>query len=167
MAGSYRKLAVVGKMNNLYFPALGVMILLCMAGLLWMSKAMAEEWPVVFSWSYPQPVPEHVRFELRVQPCSTCDLEAVETTRMLAVSRSYDYDALQGSHVVVLDIRSGAEIGRLPALQTRLDARLLPALRECRMGGDCPGSTAMREMLREDGERAMPRDRVEPRVIEP
>ena len=155
-------------MNNLYFPALGVMIVLCMAGLLWMSKAMAEEWPVSFSWSYPQPVPEHVVFELHVKPCSTCDFEAVETTRMLAVSRSYDYDALQtGSYVVVLDIRSGEEIGRLPALQGRIDSRLLPALRECRMGGDCPGSGTMQRLLREDRERAVPRDRVAPRVITP
>jgi hypothetical protein len=56
MAGSYRKLAVVGKMNNLYLPALGVMIVLCMAGLLWMSKAMAEPVPAyrgcTLAWDY-------------------------------------------------------------------------------------------------------------------
>jgi hypothetical protein len=155
-------------MDRLYIAGMIALVCLGMTGLLWMSKALADEWPVVFSWSYPQPVPEHVRFELRAQPCPTCDFETAETTRMLAVSRSYDYDALQtGSHVVVRDIRTGAEIGRLPALQTRLDPRLLPALRECRMGGECPGSTAMRKMLRPDGQRAMPRDRVAPRVIEP
>jgi hypothetical protein len=63
--------------------------------------------------------------------------------------------------------RAGAEIGRIPAAQTRLDPRLLPALRTCRMGGDCPGNEAMRQMLREDGQRAGERDRVEARVIEP
>lgn len=153
--------------NRLYIA--GMIALVCggMAGLLWMSKAMAEEWPVQFSWQYPQPVPEHVRFELRLQPCDTCDFVSVDATRSLSVTRSYDYDALQcGSHVIVRD-RAGAEIGRIPAAQTRIDARILPAMRECRMGGECPGPSAMRAMLRPDGERAGERDRVDAGVIEP
>ena len=154
--------------DRLYIIAMIAMTCALMLGLLWMSKAMAEEWPVTFSWSYPQPVPEHVVFELHVKPCPTCDFEPVETTRALAISRSYNYDALQAeSHVVVLDARTGEPIEQIPALQGRIDSRLLPALRACRMGGDCPGSGAMQRLLRQDRERAVPGDSVEPGVIEP
>lgn len=158
--------AVVGPVKS-RIAILATIAAICV-GAVFAQRAIAEEWPVSFSWSYTQPVPEHVAFELYVRTCSTCDFEAAETTRRLAVSRSYDYDALQpGSYVAVLDIRTGEEIERIPALQTRLDARLLPALRACRMGGDCPGAGAMQRLLREDGKRAVPRDRVAPRVIEP
>lgn len=145
-------------MDRLYIIAMIALICCGTLGLLWVSRAMADEWPVMFSWSYPQPVPEHVRFELRVQPCHTCDLETAGTTGALALTRSYDPDALQcGSFVIVRDSRSGSEIGRLPAVQLRIDQRLMPALRACRLGGDCPGPSAMREMLRDHRERVMPR----------
>lgn len=128
----------------------------------------AETWPVQFSWDFTQPVPPNVEFELRVQPNEACDFKPASTTRNLVVTSQCDYDTLkQGSVVVVRDSRTGAEIEQIKAYQIRLDTRLMPALRECRMGGKCPGPSAMRDVLRENGERAVSRDRVEPRAITP
>ena len=154
--------------DRLYILAMIALVCCGMIGLLWVSKAMAAEWPVQYSWLYPQPVPEHVRFALFVRPCDSCPHEAAEQTRALAVTQSHDYARLQhDAYVVVRDTRSGAEIARLTVAQTRLDARLLPALRECRVGGPCPGPSAMRDVLRQDRERAgeSVRPRAEPRVM--
>jgi hypothetical protein len=134
-------------------------------GVLAVGIARAETFPVMFSWSYPQPVPAHVIFELFVRPCATCNFEAIERTRSLAVSQSHDYTQLQpDSFVVVRDQRSGQELERLSAVQGRIDARLLPALRACRMGNPCPGAGAMQRMLRTDGERDR-EGRANPRII--
>jgi hypothetical protein len=127
------------------------------------SDLVINEWPVMFSWNYRQPVPEHVEFELVVRPCAECPLTKIASVGNLAHVASFDYAKLQqGAFVIVRNVDNGAEIERLPVTQGRIPDGLMPQVRQCRMGGACPGAGALQRMLRADGERAVQGGGLEP-----